>query len=68
MADVTDSKSVGGNTVWVQVPPPAPIKNDTFECRFLLLTWDLKPMRVRAFLYILEKNFKMEYNIARYLI
>ena len=24
MADVTDSKSVGGDTVWVQVPPPAP--------------------------------------------
>ena len=27
MADVTDSKSVGGNTVWVQVPPPAPRRN-----------------------------------------
>ncbi len=26
MADVTDSKSVGGDTVWVQVPPPAPNK------------------------------------------
>ena len=26
MADVTDSKSVGGDTVWVQVPPPAPFK------------------------------------------
>ena len=25
MADVTDSKSVGGDTVWVQVPPPAPV-------------------------------------------
>ena len=24
--DVTDSKSVGGNTVWVRVPPPAPKK------------------------------------------
>lgn len=24
LADETDSKSVGGNTVWVQVPPPAP--------------------------------------------
>ncbi len=27
MADVTDSKSVGSNTVWVQVPLPAP-END----------------------------------------
>ena len=26
MADVTDSKSVGGNTVRVQVPPPAPYR------------------------------------------
>ena len=25
MADATDSKSVGSDTVWVQVPPPAPI-------------------------------------------
>ena len=28
MADVTDSKSVGGDTVWVQVPPPAPRKSE----------------------------------------
>ena len=27
MADVTDSKSVGSDTVWVRVPPPAPKKN-----------------------------------------
>ena len=27
MADEADSKSVGGNTVWVQVPPPAPRRN-----------------------------------------
>ena len=25
LADVADSKSVGSNTVWVQVPLPAPI-------------------------------------------
>ena len=24
LADVTDSKSVGGDIVWVRVPPPAP--------------------------------------------
>ena len=27
LADVTDSKSVGSDTVWVRVPPPAPEKN-----------------------------------------
>ena len=27
MADAPDSKSGGGNIVWVQVPPPAPNKN-----------------------------------------
>ena len=26
LADVTDSKSVGSDTVWVRVPPPAPQK------------------------------------------
>ena len=24
LVDVTDSKSVGGDIVWVRVPPPAP--------------------------------------------
>ena len=24
MADATDSKSVGGNFMWVRLPPPAP--------------------------------------------
>ena len=28
MADATDSKSVGSNVVWVQVPLPAPDKNN----------------------------------------
>ena len=29
MADATDSKSVGSDTVWVQVPPSAPKIKDT---------------------------------------
>ena len=31
LADVTDSKSVGSNTVWVQLPPPAPKVIDNFR-------------------------------------
>ena len=29
LADVTDSKSVGSDTVWVRVPPSAPAKKLT---------------------------------------
>ena len=36
MVDVSDSKSDGGDTVWVQVPPQAPLKN-TIELWFKLL-------------------------------
>ncbi len=35
MADVTDSKSVGSNTVWVQVPPPAPLYFARHPTKFL---------------------------------
>ena len=35
MADATDSKSVVGNNVWVQVPPPVPIKNNVEMSRLL---------------------------------
>ena len=28
MVDVADSKSAGGDSVWVRVPPPAPLRND----------------------------------------
>ena len=27
LADVTDSKSVDGDIVWVRVPPPAPVRS-----------------------------------------
>ena len=30
MVDVTDSKSVGGDTVWVRVPPPAPRRSKLY--------------------------------------
>ena len=32
MADATDSKSVGSDTVWVQVPPPAPFVPESLFC------------------------------------
>ncbi len=34
LADVTDSKSVGSDTVWVRVPPPAPEKSTSKEVLF----------------------------------
>ena len=46
MVDVTDSKSVGGNIVWVRVPPPAPINpivNDTFTMGFIFVPVGLEP-------------------------
>ena len=36
LADVPDSKSGGSNTVWVQIPPSAPIKEYTAGVLFLL--------------------------------
>ena len=30
MVDVADSKSAGGDSVWVRVPPPAPLENTEF--------------------------------------
>ena len=46
MADVTDSKSVGSDTVWVQVPPSAPNIDrsiDTMLRSILLLIVSRKP-------------------------
>lgn len=33
LVDVTDSKSVDGNIVWVRVPLPAPCGDDDFDTR-----------------------------------
>ena len=37
LADVTDSKSVDGDIVWVRVPPPAPIEMNRPFGRFILI-------------------------------
>ena len=36
LVDVTDSKSVGSDTVWVRVPPPAPAQKFPPPFRFRL--------------------------------
>lgn len=49
MADDADSKSVGSNPVWVQVPPPA-VKDKSVVDRFIFLAIAQK----------LERRFKDE--------
>ena len=40
LADVTDSKSVDGDIVWVRVPPPAPKKKSRIHsCSSFLMLW-----------------------------
>ena len=41
MVDVSDSKSDGGDTVWVQVPPPAPIENTDVSQKKNLKLFDI---------------------------
>ena len=52
LADVTDSKSVDGDIVWVRVPPPAPTKRESHQrflfCLFGTHEWDSKDERHRA--------------------
>ncbi len=52
LADVTDSKSVDGDIVWVRVPPPAPLKDVTFDTK---MAWR-KPLNIRGFLLFCVKN------------
>ena len=53
MADATDSKSVVGNNVRVQVPPSAPIKITVLYAQFfLLIAYDIPPL-----LYGVPKKF-----------
>ena len=46
MADATDSKSVGSDTVWVQVPPSAPVKRR--PCG-RLFSCDMKVLRFKKY-------------------
>ena len=61
LADEVDSKSIDGDIVRVQVPPPAPksqIEPQGLVWDFLfLLGWrDLKPKRVAALIILIRKN------------
>ena len=42
MVDVTDSKSVGGDTVWVRVPPLAPKSLQPFGCGDFVVSGGVK--------------------------
>ncbi len=47
LADVTDSKSVGSDTVWVRVPPPAPEKERQVERLFFSFSMKFALRRVK---------------------
>ena len=57
MADDADSKSVGGNTVWVQVPPPAPLSEPSYLTA--LISFSL------SYSLILARLMRKFYNTTR---
>ena len=61
LVDVTDSKSVGGDTVWVRVPPPAPKKEQTQVCSFFVFSRIFYISRVGFFI---DNTFLWFYTIT----
>ena len=50
MADAPDSKSGGSNTVWVRVPPPAPI---------------VKPVHSTGFIHLSDIDYNFHFHLGR---
>ena len=57
LADVTDSKSVGSDTVWVRVPPPAPDENPFTKWADFRLYYSL--FIIHHSLFIKKTDFRM---------
>ena len=72
MVDEADSKSVGSDTVWVRVPPPAPEKNgnrDTITVLFSYIRLAASYIASQLYLacaklYWASPSFGGEYNIT----
>ena len=64
LADVTDSKSVGSDTVWVRVPPPAP-KNKKHSSECFLFFGTMCSLRERDAHYVRDAPFGSDACFAR---
>ena len=57
MADASDSKSDGSDTVWVRVPPSAPTKKDYTLCMVFLYIYDKNKKQTQVILGLLYFYF-----------